>query len=190
MKTQSLRTIFIILFATFICAGCFIAVPVGPGGVPIIMQNMIAVLASVILGGFGGLFSVLIFITAGALGLPVYSGATGGVAHLLGPTGGFIIGYIFAALAAGLISGVPSVSEKSFSRRSVLKLTLASLAGFAVLYIPGVLWFMHVTGKPFGATMAACVVPFIPGDIIKLVLTVLIAAKLRPVSARYLSSQS
>lgn len=188
MKNTSLRSIFIILFAALICAGCFIAVPVGPAGVPIVLQNMFVVLSSLILGGFGGFWAAVIFVAAGALGLPVYSGGTGGIAQLFGPTGGFLIGYIFAALAAGLIARAPFSAEKPFSRMTIAKLILAALAGYVILYIPGVLWFMHLTGKGFVPTVAACVIPFIPGDIIKLAVTVPVAAKLRPVAARYLTA--
>jgi biotin transport system substrate-specific component len=188
MKNMNLRSIFIVLFAALICAGCFIAVPVSPGGVPIILQNMFVVLSSIILGGFGGFWASVIFVAAGAVGLPVYSGGTGGIAHLFGPTGGFLVGYIFAALAAGFIARKPSSEEKPFSRMNIVRLILAALSGYIILYIPGVLWFMHLTGKGFLLTMAACVIPFIPGDIIKLTVTVPVAAKLRPAAARYLTA--
>lgn len=188
MKNTNLRSVFVVLFAAVICAGCFIAVPAGPGGVPVILQNMFVVLSSLILGGFGGFWAAVIFVAAGALGLPVYSGGTGGIAHLFGPTGGFLAGYIPAALAAGLIARIPSAAEKSFSPVNIVRLFLAALAGYSILYIPGVLWFMHLTGKEFMPTMAACVFPFIPGDIIKLAVTVPAAAKLRPTAARYLVS--
>jgi len=187
MKNTSLRSVFIILFAAIICAGCFIAVPVGPGGIPIVLQNMFIVLAALILGGFGGFWATFIFLAAGALGLPVYSGGTGGIVHFAGPTGGFLVGYLFSALAAGLIARVPAPTEKC-TKLTVVRLTAAALAGYTVLFIPGVLWFMHLTGKSFAATMAACVIPFIPGDIIKLVITVPVAVKLRSVAARYLSA--
>ena len=188
MKNTSLRSVFIVLFAALICAGCFIAVPAGPGGIPIVMQNMFVVLSALILGGFGGFWAALIFVAAGALGLPVYSGGTGGAAHLVGPTGGFLTGYVLAALGAGLLARLPSVKEKSFSLPHILRMVLAAAAGYIIVYIPGVLWFMHLTGKGFYPTMAACVIPFIPGDIIKLAVTVPVAAKLRPVAARYLAS--
>jgi biotin transport system substrate-specific component len=188
MKNTRLRSVFVVLFAALICTGCFIAIPVGPGGIPVILQNMFVVLSSLILGGFGGFWAAAVFVAAGALGLPVYSGGTGGVAHLFGPSGGFLIGYLPAALAAGLIAYVPSSEEKPFSRMNIFRLTLAALAGYVILYIPGVLWFMHLTGKELIPTIAACVIPFIPGDIIKLVVTVPVAAKLRPAAARYLAA--
>ena len=143
MKTT--RFVFIVLFAALICAGCFIAVPVGAGGVPIVLQNMFAVLAGCILGGTGGFFASLIFVAAGMLGLPVFSGGRGGIAHVLGPTGGFIFGYVLASLAAGLIAQKPRATEKG--RMTLMRLVLAAAAGFTVLYVPGVLWFMQVTKR-------------------------------------------
>ena len=190
MKTNNTRFLFIVLFAAIISAGCFIAVPIGPGGIPIVMQNMFAVLASLILGGFGGFFSALLFVAAGALGLPVFSGGTGGIAHLLGPTGGFLIGYIAGALASGCIAGKPRAGEKAFGAKNIVKLSIAAFAGFALIYVPGVLRFMQLTGRSFQATLAACVIPFIPGDLIKLALSVPLAAKLRTVAARYFSEKS
>lgn len=182
MKTT--RFVFIVLFAALICAGCFIAVPVGAFGIPLVLQNMFAVLAGCILGGAGGFFSSLIFVASGMLGLPVFSGGRGGIAHVLGPTGGFIFGYTLASLASGLIAQKPQVNEKG--RIMLVRLALASAIGFTVLYVPGVLYFMLATKRTFNATMSACVFPFIPGDAIKLVLTVLLSVKLRPIAARYL----
>ena len=182
MKT--IRFIFIVLFAALICAGCFIAVPIGVGGIPIVMQNMFAVLAGCLLGGADGFFASLIFIAAGLLGLPVFSGGRGGIAHVFGPTGGFIAGYAFASLFAGLIAQKPYTGKSSVM--SVIRLFLAAASGFVVLYVPGVLWFMHVTKRTFSASMGACVVPFILGDMIKLALTVVLSLKLRPVVAQYL----
>ena len=65
--------------------------------VPIVLQNMMPILASGLLGGFYGTASTALFLIAGLLGLPVFSGGRGGIAHLLGPTGGFLIGYLAAA---------------------------------------------------------------------------------------------
>lgn len=190
MKINNTRFVFIVLFAAIICAGCFIAVPIGPGGIPIVMQNMFAVLAALTLGGFGGFFSALLFVAAGALGLPVFSGGAGGIAHLLGPTGGFLAGYILAALVSGCIAGKPRAGEKAFGIKNIVKLSLASLAGFTLIYVPGILRFMQLTHRSFSASIAACLIPFIPGDLIKLVLSVPLAAKLRTIAARYFTDKS
>ncbi len=185
MNKKLIMSIFTALCAALIAAGAFIAIPAGPSMVPIVLQNMLAVLAGSLLGGLNGGLAALLFVFAGALGLPVFSGGRGGFAHLLGPTGGFLTGYIIAAFAAGFIAGRPSLSEKKSKRIVFVRICLATLAGFIILYVPGVLWFMYSRKASLGATMAACVIPFIPGDCIKMVLTVILSLKLRPLIARY-----
>jgi len=119
----------------------------------------------------------------------VFSGARGGLAHLMGPTGGFIIGYAAGALAAGLIAGKPSPDEKKPEFIRMARTSLAAAAGFMILYIPGILWFMHRTGKGLAAALTLCVIPYIPGDIIKAVLTVALCAKTRPAAAAYMEKK-
>lgn len=190
MKLTTLRSVFVALFAAFISVGCFIAVPVGPGGIPVVLQNMMVILSACILGGFQGAASTGLFLAAGILGLPVFSGGRGGFAHLLGPTGGFLIGYFFGALAAGLIAGKPAFIRKPFSVKNILRLAAAALTGYIVIYIPGIIQFMHLKHTTLPVTLAGCVIPFLPGDLIKLAITVPLAAKLRPVIAQYLYSEA
>jgi len=188
MKSTTLRSVFVAMFAALISIGCFIAVPLGPGGIPIVLQNMMVILSACLLGNIQGAASVGLFLAAGALGLPVYAGGTGGFGHLVGPTGGFLIGYFFGALAAGLIAGTPKANEKSIQQ--LLRLLLAAVSGYVIIYIPGILQFMHLKQTSFALTVAGCVIPFLPGDLIKLCITVPLAAKLRPVIAQYLYSES
>jgi biotin transport system substrate-specific component len=183
---MKLKTIFIALFAAIICMGAFIAIPTGPSGIPIVLQNMFVILTAVLLGGFAGALPSLLFLVAGTLGLPVFSGGTGGIAHLLGPTGGFLFGYVLGALVASLIAGKPK-SESKITLKTVLRLTLATVVGFIVLYIPGVIYFMYLTKSTLSVALASCVIPYIPGCIIKMILTVLLSLKLRPLVYRYLN---
>ncbi|QTQ16391.1 biotin transporter BioY [Treponema parvum] len=188
MKKNFVIPVFIAAFAALIGAGAFIAIPAGVTVVPIVMQNMFAVLSGCLLGGLNGGAAALLFVLAGTLGLPVFSGGRSGVAHILGPTGGFLIGYILAAAISGLIAGKPKILQKTGKVKYVLRIAVSAAAGFVVLYVPGVLWFMHTRNASFASTMAACVLPFILGDVIKCVLTVLLSLKFRPVIARYLNS--
>lgn len=184
-KQTSLRTVFVALFAAFIASGAFIAIPVGAGGIPIVLQNLLVILTAVLLGGFYGSLPTLLFLVAGALGLPIFSGGTGGIAKFLGPTGGFLYGYFIAAFIASLIAGKHSVNKK-ITAKVVLRLSLACIVGFAVLFIPGIIHFMILTHKSLQVTLASCVIPFLPGDVIKLILTIILGLKLRPVVALYL----
>lgn len=186
MKNKPLFAVFTALFAAIICVGNVIAIPL-PGGVPIVLQNMLAVLTGALLGGVEGVLPTLLFLAAGALGLPVFSAGTGGIAKLLGPTGGFLYGYALGALLAALIIGRPKGTETT--KLSVLRALLATIAGLTVLYIPGVIHFMNVTGKDFNTTMAACVIPFIPGYFVKIVLSTALTVILRPVVYRYLYAE-
>ena len=198
MKNRSiLKVSFVALFAAIICAGCFIRIPLGV--IPIVLQNILCILCAVLLGGVLGCAPVALFLLAGLIGLPVYSGGTGGLAVWLGPTGGFLPGYLLGALAAGLIAGKPDVSEKKLSAKIVVRVSLAVIAGMVILYVPGVIRFSYwatAAGKvpvektALAYTMGACVIPYIPGDIFKTVIAVPVALKLRPVLAQYLYESS
>ena len=194
MKNKSiLKLSFIALFAAIICIGCFIRIPLGV--IPIVLQNVLCILCGVLLGGLLAGAPTALFLLAGLIGLPVYSGGTGGLAVWLGPTGGFLPGYLLGALVAGLIAGKPSVEEKKISWKSMLRISLAILAGMVILYIPGVIRFSFwatAAGKvpadktALAYTMAACVIPYIPGDLLKTVVAIPVALKLRPILAQYL----
>ena len=197
MNKNLLKTTFTALFAAIICIGCFMKIPVGV--VPIVLQNMLCILSAVVLGGIYGAAPTLLFVIAGAIGLPVFSGGSGGLATLFGPTGGFIIGYLLGAVAAGLIAGKPSVSEKKLSKRTVIRVSAAFVAGAIIIYIPGVIRFaMWATGAgkvpqdktAFAYTMGAAVIPFLPGDVIKMLIMIPLSLKLRPVVAQYINSKN
>ena len=80
------------LFAALTAVGAFLALPIGP--VPIVLQNMFVFLAGLLLGSRWGLASVGVYLLAGAVGLPVFAGGLGGLGRLIGPTGGYLIGYL------------------------------------------------------------------------------------------------
>ena len=197
MKNKiALYSSFIALFAAIICVGCFIKIPLGV--IPIVLQNILCILTGVLLGGFLGGAPAALFLLAGLIGLPVYSGGSGGIAVWLGPTGGFLPGYLLGALVAGLIAGKPSVAEKKLTAKTVVRVSVAIVVGMVVLDIPGVIrfayWALGAGKVPdeksvVAYTMGACVIPYIPGDIIKTVVAVPVALKLRPVLAQYLYSE-
>ncbi|MBS7266104.1 MAG: biotin transporter BioY [Treponema sp.] len=194
MKNKSvLKISFIALFAAIICVGCFIRIPLGV--IPIVLQNILCILCGVLLGGFLAGAPTALFLLAGLIGLPVYSGGTSGLAVWMGPTGGFLPGYLLGAIVAGFIAGKPSVEQKKITWKNALRVSLAVLAGMVILYIPGVIRFSFwatAAGKvpaektAFAYTMAACVIPYIPGDLLKTVVAIPVALKLRPILAQYL----
>ena len=189
MSKNTLRSVFIALFAALICAGCFISIPVAI--IPITVQNMFAVMAGIILGGIHGAAAVGIFLLLGTLGLPVFSGVKGGIAVLSGPTGGFLIGYFVGALAGGLIAGSPKCERQS--GKIIAKIILATLVSYAIHYAAGIPWFMSVmeakgASKTLHDALKICLIPFIPGDSVKIVVTIILALVIRPVVARYLAT--
>ena len=201
-KNNILRSTFTALFAALICIGAVISIPL-PSGVPITVQNMFCILSGCILGGIQGAGATGLFIILGILGVPVFSGAVGGMGVFVGPTGGYIWGYFIGALVAGIIMGTPHVEEKKFRASTWLRLFLAALAGYAMVYLPGVPWFRHIVltnpdnklhnilagmslKDQFFKVLSWTVIPYLPGDLIKLIITVPLSAVLRPVAARYL----
>lgn len=180
------KAVFVALFAALTALTGFIAIPVAGSPVPIVLENMFTVLSGLLLGPVLGTLSTVLLVLAGAVGLPVFSGGGGGMAKLMGPTGGFIFGYILASLVAGLIASSPKTGKKD----SLVRIIIAALLGFVVMYIPGILHFMNSLDKTLEQTMAMCVIPYIPGDIIKAVLCVIITPKLRKTSATYVFAEN
>jgi biotin transport system substrate-specific component len=185
MSRNSRRCIFFsitALFAALIAGGTFVTFPLPFSPVPVVLQNLFAVLSGLALGP-GGTAAAALYLAAGALGAPVFAGASGGIARFAGPTGGFLAGYLLAALTAGLIAGTPR-AERPASR---FRLAAASAAGFLVIYGPGLLWLHRYTGS-WPGTAAAGLLPFLPGDAIKAVLAVGVAGRFRRVLAGLLDN--
>ncbi len=158
------------LFVALIAAGAFIAIPVGP--VPIVLQNMFVLLAGLLLGPRWGAAGVAIYLFTGACGLPVFAGGTGGIGRVFGPTGGYLLGYLPAVTAAGFIS-------RKGGKTMPVDIT-AMTAGTVVIYAAGAPWLKAVTGMAWDKTFFLGVLPFIPGDAIKIAAGAFIAKALRP----------
>ena len=163
--------IFASLLAALMAAGAYLAIPIGP--VPIVLQNMFVFLAGLLLGGRWGLASVAVYLLTGALGLPVFAGGMGGIGRIIGPTGGYLIGYLPAVFIVGYIS------EKAAARIGYD--VLAMVCGTIVLYACGVTWLKILTGMTWTKTLAAGMYPFLIGDAIKIAAAALIAKAIRPV---------
>ena len=191
MNKKILRSAIVAFFAAIICASSFFRIPI-PGIVSgIVIQNALCVMTAVLLGGLWGAAPTALFFAAGVLGLPVFSGGQGGFQVLMNINGGFRIGWVFGALAAGLISGCPSVAEKKLSFKKVLLLCLAVFAGMLILYLPEVFYVIGFKASELGVMGAvklfvtAFFAPFLLVDFFKAVVVVLISLKLRPVVAMY-----
>jgi biotin transport system substrate-specific component len=168
-------TTLVALFAALTAAGTFIAIPLPFSPVPIVLQNLFALLSGLILGPFLGGCAVGLYLVAGALGAPVFAGATGGFVRFQGPTGGFLIGYLFSAIVAGLIAGRPRLERQDKWWRIIL----AAFAGMLIVYVPGIPWFKFVLDTTWTKAFALGMLPYLILDGIKAVAAILIAPRLR-----------
>jgi len=159
------------LFAALTAVGAFLAIPIGP--IPIVLQNMFVYLAGLLLGAHWGLASVGVYLLAGACGLPVFAGGLGGIGRLIGPTGGYLIGYLPTVFIIGKIS-------KRIHPQMVYDV-LAMICGTGVLYACGVSWLKIVSGMPPAKALAVGMYPFLIGDGLKIAAAAVIARTLRPV---------
>ena len=145
-----------------------------PTTVPFTLQTFGVFAAVGILGGKLGTIAVIGYVILGTIGVPVFSGFSGGVGVIAGTTGGYIVGFIFAALAMWLV-------EKILGRKPWV-LILSMIAGLIVCYAFGTAWFMIVyTAKTgtvgLGAVISWCVVPFIIPDAVKIACAAIITEK-------------
>ena len=142
-----------------------------PFVVPFTMQTFAVFFALEYLGGRKGLAAVALYILLGIVGLPVFSGFTGGIGHIMGPTGGFIIGFVLSALVFWLGERLAGDST-----RGHIALMLVSLAA---CYALGTVWFALVYETSALAALCSCVFPFIVPDIIKILLVTLVVKRLK-----------
>lgn len=158
------------LMAVVIAACAWLQVPFGQ--IPFTMQTFGVFLAVGLLGGRLGTLSVVVYLLLGAFGAPVFSGFSGGIGKLAGPTGGYLVGFIFAALVYWGVTKlfgdgpVPSVA--------------GMILGNAVCYAFGTVWFVIVSSKySFMAALSLCVVPYIIPDLCKIALAYVLTLILR-----------
>jgi biotin transport system substrate-specific component len=174
-----IRLCLVALFAALTAAGTFVAIPLPVSPVPIVLQNMFALLSGMVLGPAWGSLSVALYLAAGTLGAPVFVGGSGGIAHFLSPSGGYLPGYFLAALVSGRILGRPRPGMQT----PVVKLIIAAALGMLVVYLPGLARLKVVLSAPWPAVFASGFLPFIIGDVIKGAAAVLIAPRLRRAAA-------
>lgn len=137
--------------------------------VPINLGLLVVLIAGMSLPKRVSLLAVGLYLFMGALGLPVFAGFKGGPQALFGPTGGYLLGYLVSAGVLGLFSPWAN----SLSKR-------LCLGGLAVLacYVPGTLWLGFLTGKPLMDLLTLAVIPFVPGDVLKVLAAALIVPRL------------
>jgi biotin transport system substrate-specific component len=127
--------------------------------VPVTLQPLMVVLAGVVLGARGGAMSMAAYVAVGALGAPVFSNGAAGLPWLLGPTGGYLLAAPAAAFVAGWVAG---------RERQPVRLLAGLTLGVATMYVGGIIQLMGLTGQGVGAALALGAVPFLAGDVTKI----------------------
>jgi len=177
-KSARNRLVFAAVFAALIAVSNFFQIPT-PVGVPIVLKNMFIVLSGTVLGSFYGCISVLILIAAGIIGIPVFV-IPGGIGVFNTPLGGYILGYFAASLCAGLVCGLPKISERKIRAFTLIRVCIASLLGFVLILVCGSLYMTALKSMTLKAAFLAGTAPFIIADSIKLALGIPLALALRP----------
>ncbi|NCC25617.1 MAG: biotin transporter BioY [Deltaproteobacteria bacterium] len=157
------------LGAAAIAAGTFVQFHLGP--VPMTLQTMFVLLVGFVLGPGGGAAAVGLYLLAGVIGLPVFSGAGAGPGHLFGPTGGFLFGFAVGAAVAGL-------ARRGQERPGLFRLVLFGFLGLAAIYSFGVPWLKFTLSIGWTRALQVGLLPFLPGAAIKLTLAVAAARML------------
>lgn len=192
MQSRSIDLVLIALFAALIVVLALVPpIPVPVMAVPVTLQTLGVMLAGLILGPRRGALAVLLYVSLALIGLPVLPGGRAGLAVLMGPTGGFLLGMIPGAAVTGwlgyrassmgkslqALASTVSSSSGSSQGRQIFKAWLASISGgILVVYAFGLPWMTWVTGlDPVKAALAVLV--FIPGDIVKAVVAAVLAQR-------------
>ena len=155
MRNESVKTMTMCaIMAALMCILGPMSIPIG--AVPISFTNLVIYLTVYLLGAKKGCISYLIYMLLGVVGLPVFSGYTGGIAKLAGPTGGYLVGFILLALISGI----------------VLEKTNRNIVWSFVGMVAGTAWFVIQAQCTVGYALSVCVMPFIPFDLLKMVIAI------------------
>lgn len=160
--SRALRTTVLVAGGSLLLAAASqLTVPMWP--VPVTAQTFAVLLIGMTFGARLGMLTVLAYLLEGAAGLPFFAGGTFGLAPFVGPTGGYLAGFVLGAGATGWLA------QHGWGR-NVMSTALAMLIGNATIYIPGLLWLLPFMHYDMRATLAAGLFPFMLGDLAKLLL--------------------
>ena len=164
------KMVYASLFAALTAIGAYITIPLGP--IPFTLQVVFVLLAGGMLGSKWGSISMVVYTLLGIAGLPVFSGGASGIGVILGPTGGYIIGFIAAAFVVGFLF-------ENKRTENILINALYVLAGSAVIYAFGLTHLMIVADMSFIQAVTVGFLPFIGGALVKVAVAAYIATRYR-----------
>lgn len=157
------RVIGCLAFALFTAIGAYVRIPLFFTPVPLTLQTFFVILSGAALGRKWGALSQVLYVSLGASGLPVFQGYGRGMTHILGPTGGYLLGFICAAYIVGYFV------ESDILEKSRLGVFTAMITGLVVVYLCGVAWLKLLLGANLKASLLMGLYPFLPGEIVKVI---------------------
>lgn len=166
----------IALVTAVICIIAPFSIPIPISPIPITLALFALFLAGIILGKWKGVISAVLYLLLGMVGLPVFTGFTGGVQKLAGPTGGYLVGYIFLVFFIGLF-------VEKFPGK-ILMYFVGGILGIVACYAFGTVWFVIQYKVGFLEALTMCVFPYIPLDLVKLVCAVIVGSQVRRILVR------
>ena len=173
VDNQKIRTKQMVLIALMTAVTCVLgplSIPLPFSPVPISLTNFAIFLAIFVLGMKSGTISFIIYLLLGAVGVPVFSSFRGGFQVLAGPTGGYLIGFIFLALIMGF-------ALDHFDRKLVPTI-IEMIIGMAVCYAFGTVWLAKLLSLSFKEGLMMGVIPYLPGDAAKIIIAAIVGPKL------------
>ena len=173
MSTAQMTVTALMTAITCILAPMALPIPISP--VPISLTNLVIFFMAYILGMKLSVASYVLYLLLGTVGLPVFSGFSGGVGKLLGPTGGYLIGFIFLAAIAGF-----------FDDHSNYMHVVGMIIGMALCYIFGTAWLAGQLGMSFVAALGVGVIPYLPGDTAKIIIAIIAGPQIRKAVSRFM----
>lgn len=170
-NTRTRQITLIGLMTAVICILGPLSIPLPFSPVPITLTNLAIFFAIYLLKIKGGTICLLVYLYLGTAGLPVFSSFSGGLGKLAGPTGGYLIGFIFLALIQGFLM-------KAFPGKNTAAV-IGMILGMAVCYLFGTAWLAIQMGLTFPAALSIGVLPYLPGDGVKIIIAAIAGPKLR-----------
>lgn len=162
-RSWLLDVVLVVLFSAFVALTAQVEIPLWP--VPLTLQTLGVLFTGAVLGSRRGALALLLYLTEGALGLPVFAGGASGVGYMLGPTGGYLVGFVVAAGVVGWLA------QRGWDRRLVWA-AVAMVIGNVIIYACGVAWLAVFLGDLWGALVKGMLL-FVVGDLIKIAVAAL-----------------
>ncbi len=167
-KLKTIDIVYVGLFAALMSVCAWISIPLT---VSVTLQTFAVCLTAGLLGWKRGVFTVLIYILLGMIGLPVFTGFKSGIAAVTGPTGGYIVGFLFTALIVGLTAD--KIGKKIWQN------IVFMIIGITVCYLFGTVWFVIAYKVSFVSALSTCVFPFLLPDAVKIILAAVLVNRLK-----------